>query len=151
VNQITTRLRLIPLRPVILLTLLIILASLTAYVQTTHQRLARQRADRIAHLRLSPPLQQEALRRIEQLAATPPPILLHPDHPLLQHTERTRPNGITTISSVTDLNRYADLNNLVLPNAPNLTPTAERPPTDPPTARRAPPPPPPPPPPPTKP
>lgn len=64
--------------------------------------------------RLRTALTDEGLHRIRELANDPVLAMDHLDEPWTRVIEIERPDGITTISRVTDLNRYLDFNNLVL-------------------------------------
>ena len=100
---------------ILTLVLLGLMAALALHLQYATRMAQRTDARSWQRARLRTALTDEALDRVRELARDEHP---HVDAPgkawmdALRETER--PDGITTLSRITDLNRYIDLNNLVL-------------------------------------
>ena len=99
---------------VLVLVLLGITATLLLHVQFT-ARIAQQADLRLwQNARLRTALTDEAFHLVRALANDEELAVDHLEKPWAGARETVRPDGLTTISRVTDLNRYVDLNNLVL-------------------------------------
>ncbi len=99
---------------VLVLVLLGITSVLLFHVQSA-TRLAQEADLRMwRHARLRAALTDEGFDRARQLANDNDLAVDHLEETWSDIAERDRPDGITTISRVIDLNRYVDLNNLAL-------------------------------------
>ncbi len=99
---------------VLVLVVLGLTSALLLHVQHSARLTQRidQRIWQEARLRVA--LTDEAFHRIRQLANDEDRAVDHLRKPWLGYLETERPDGITTISRVLDLNRFIDINNLVL-------------------------------------
>lgn len=110
----------------IVLILLGLLASLVIHLQ--HQTRIAQRTDQhlLQQSRLRAALIDEAFTRLQELVEDEDANVDHLEKEWMTTREWDRPDGITTMSRVIDLNRYLDFNNLVAPGAYPATDQAER-------------------------
>lgn len=99
---------------VLVLVLLGMTTVLLFHVQYTARMTQQADLKRWQDARLRTALIDEGLHRARQLADDDDLAVDHLEKAWLDNTETVRPDGITTISRVTDLNRYVDINNLNL-------------------------------------
>lgn len=103
----------------ILIVALILLGAMSALALYLQQAayVARQTDVRqLARTQLRLALIDEGFARLQQLADDPEREVDHLEKEWLAPREVERPDGIVTLSRIRDLNRYADLNNLYLPD-----------------------------------
>lgn len=109
---------------ILTLVLLGVMAALILHLQHA-ARLTRQTETRLLQqARLRVALIDETFRRLEALGTDEDQHVVALDSPHFDQVEVERPDGIITLSRMTDLNRYVDLNNLWLGEefpGPNLT------------------------------
>lgn len=109
---------------ILVLVLLGMMAALILHLQQSAYIGRQADARLLQQTRLRAALQDEGLRRIQALADQPEHRFHHAEQAWAETVEIERPDGITTVSRITDLNRYLDVNNLFLPDdfpGPNLT------------------------------
>ncbi len=109
---------------VLVIVLLGVMSMLLMHLQ--HQALLTRRADEqiLEFSRLRVAAADEIWMRIQGLSKKEEQRFDALDEPWTRMHEVDRPDGITTISRITDLNRYIDINNLRLPESfpgPNVT------------------------------
>jgi type II secretory pathway component PulK len=92
-------------------------------ISLLHRRIDQQVLDQA---RLRAALTDEAFALLRALANDSTPQLFALDHDLLRRTEKERPDGITTLSRIVDLNRFVDLNDLVPDESFSGYPHSER-------------------------
>jgi type II secretory pathway component PulK len=108
---------------ILTLVLLGVLSTLLLHLQATARAARRIDQQLWQETRLQWALTDEAFHRIQEIADKPDQQIDHLDETWNQMREKVRPDGIVTLSQVTDLNRFFDLNNLVLDQfaGPNIT------------------------------
>ncbi len=99
---------------ILVLVLLGAISALLLHIQYT-ARIAQQADLRLwQDARLRAALNEEAFHLMQTLANDEDLTVDHLNQSLLETRETVRPDGVTTISRITDVNRYVDINNLVL-------------------------------------